>query len=62
MGIFQVMGVSEETSHIIMSGGNAEDIAKQAAKEGYWDLRRAGLEKVKQGLIGLEEVNRVTIG
>ena len=62
VGIFQVMGVSEQTQHIIMSGGNADDIAKQAEKEGYWDLRRAGLEKVKQGLIGLEEVNRVTIG
>jgi len=62
LGIFQVMSVSEETAHIIMRGGNAQDIAEQAEKEGYWDLRRAGLEKVKQGLIGLEEVNRVTIG
>ncbi|MBT8421599.1 MAG: type IV-A pilus assembly ATPase PilB [Gammaproteobacteria bacterium] len=62
VGIFQVMAVSEETAHIIMSGGNADDIAKQAEKEGFWDLRRAGLEKVKQGITGLEEVNRVTIG
>jgi len=57
-----VMAVSETTAHIIMSGGNADDIAKQAEKEGYWDLRRSGLEKVKLGIIGLEEVNRVTIG
>jgi len=62
VGIFQVMGVSEDTAHIIMSGGNADDIAKQAEKEGFWDLRRAGLEKVKNGVTGLEEVNRVTIG
>jgi type IV pilus assembly protein PilB len=62
LGIFQVMPVSEATAHIIMSGGNADDIAKQAAKEGYWDLRRAGLEKVKLGLTSLEEVNRVTVG
>ena len=34
---------------IIMEGGNAIDIADQAAKEGVWDLRRAGLEKVKAG-------------
>ena len=60
-GIFQVMEVSEETSRIIMRGGNATDIADQAAKEGYWDLRRAGLEKVKNGLLSLEELNRVTI-
>ncbi len=33
----------------------------QAAKEGVWDLRRAGLEKVRQGMTSLEEVNSVTI-
>jgi type IV pilus assembly protein PilB len=56
------MEVSEATSHIIMRGGNSQDIAEQAVKEGYWDLRRAGLEKVKQGITGLEEINRVTVG
>ena len=60
-GIFQVMAVSEKTARIIMSGGNATDIADQALKEGYWDLRRAGLEKVKNGTISIDEVNRVTI-
>ena len=36
-------------------------IADQAANEGVLDLRRAGLNKVKDGLTSLEEVNRVTI-
>ena len=44
-----------------MAGGNAMDIAEQAAKEGVWDLRRSGLEKVKAGLTSLEEINSVTI-
>ena len=61
-GIFQVMAVSDATARIIMKGGNATDIADQAAKEGYWDLRRAGLEKVKQGITSLDEINRVTVG
>ena len=60
-GIFQVMPVSETTARIIMSGGNATDIADQAAKEGIWDLRTAALAKVKAGLTSLDEVNRVTI-
>ncbi len=60
-GIYQVMPVTETIGRIIMEGGNAMDIADQAAKEGVWDLRRAGLEKVKQGLTSLEEVNSVTI-
>jgi type IV pilus assembly protein PilB len=61
LGIFQVMPISEETAQIIMRGGNAQDIAEQAAKEGIWDLHRAGLEKVKAGITGLEEINRVTV-
>jgi type IV pilus assembly protein PilB len=44
-----------------MEGGNAIDIADHAAKEGVWDLRRSGLEKVKQGMTSIEEVNSVTI-
>ena len=61
MGIYQVMEVSDHIGRIIMGGGNAIDIADQARKEGVWDLRRAGLEKVKNGLTSLEEINSVTI-
>jgi type IV pilus assembly protein PilB len=60
-GIYQVMPVTEELGRIIMAGGNAIDIGDQAKKEGVWDLRRAGLEKIKAGLTSIEEVNSVTI-
>ena len=61
VGIYQVMEVNDGISHIIMAGGNAMDIADQAIKDGVWDLRRAGLEKVRNGLTSLEEINSVTI-
>ena len=61
IGIFQVMEVSEAMGRIIMEGGNAMQIAQQATKEGVIDLRRAGLNKVKEGVTSLVEVNRVTI-
>jgi len=61
VGIYQVMPVTEALGRIIMEGGNAIDIADQAAKEGVWDLRRAGLEKIRQGMTSIEEVNSVTI-
>jgi type IV pilus assembly protein PilB len=61
LGIFQVMEVSEVMGRIIMEGGNAMQIADQALKEGVVDLRRAGLNKVKEGLTSLDEINRVTI-
>jgi type IV pilus assembly protein PilB len=61
VGIYQVMECTEAIGRIIMNGGNAIDIADQAAKEGVWDLRRSGLEKVKAGLTSLAEINSVTI-
>ena len=61
MGIYQVMPVTETIGRIIMEGGGALNIGDQAAKDGVWNLRRAGLQKVKDGLTSLEEVNNVTI-
>jgi len=61
LGVFQVMEVSEVMGRIIMEGGNAIQIADQAVVEGVKDLRCAGLDKVKDGLTSLEEINRVTI-
>ena len=55
------MEVSETMGRIIMEGGNAMQIAEQAASEGVIDLRRAGLNKVKEGVTSLVEINRVTI-
>ncbi len=59
VGIYQVMPISEEMGRIIMSGGNAIDIADQAKKEGIPDLHDSALEKVRQGVTTLEEINRV---
>jgi type IV pilus assembly protein PilB len=61
VGIYQVMPVTDAIGRIIMEGGNAISINDQAKTEGVWDLRRAGLEKVRQGMTSLEEVNSVTI-
>jgi type IV pilus assembly protein PilB len=60
-GIYQVLPITETIARIILAGGSAPEIGDQAAKEGVWDLRRAGLEKVKAGLTSLEEINSVTI-
>ncbi len=61
LGIYQVMPVTETIGRLIMEGGNAIDIDDQAKKEGVWDLRTAGLKKVRDGLTSLEEVNSVTV-
>ena len=56
LGIYQVMPITEEIAHIIMTNGNSMDIAAQAQREGVRDLRQSGLLKVKQGATSLEEV------
>ncbi|MGH8372650.1 MAG: type IV-A pilus assembly ATPase PilB, partial [Gammaproteobacteria bacterium] len=59
-GVYQVMPVSEAMGRIIMEGGNAIQIADQAAKEGVADLRQSGLLKVRNGHTSLAELNRIT--
>jgi len=61
VGIYQVLPITDSIARIILGAGSAVDISEQAAKDGVWDLRRSGLEKVKAGLTSLEEVNSVTI-
>ncbi len=60
-GIYEVMPVSEEIGRIIMEGGNVMQIKQQAAREGVWSLRQAGLKKVRDGITSLDEINRVTV-
>ncbi len=60
-GLYQVMPVSEEIQKIILQDGNAVDIAVQSAAEGVWDLRQAGLAKIKAGITSLDEVNQCTV-
>ena len=60
VGIYQVMPISDDLNRIIMTNGNAIDIADQARREGIRDLRQSGLLKVKQGMTSLEEIEAVT--
>jgi type IV pilus assembly protein PilB len=60
VGIYQVMPVSEAMGRIIMENGNAIQLADQAHSEGIANLRESGLNKVRDGITSLEEINRVT--
>jgi len=60
VGLYQVMPISSAMAALIMAGSNPLELAAQARREGIPDLREAGLEKVRQGITTLEEINRVT--
>lgn len=60
IGLYQVMPVSEAMRELIMQGGTAIDLARQAAREGVLTMRQTGLRRVKEGVTSLDEVLRVT--
>ncbi len=61
VGIYQVLPTTEAISRIIMDGGNSMDIARQAERDGVRNLRQSALQKVRDGVMGLEEANRITV-
>ena len=60
LGIYEIMPMSEALANLIMEGGNSLQIATLAQKEGMKTLRQSGLEKARQGVTSLAEINRVT--
>lgn len=60
VGIYQVMPISEKMRALILNGGNALQMAELSKSEGINDLRASGLEKIRQGITSLEEIDRIT--
>lgn len=60
IAIFEVLLMTSEICDVIMNKGTSVDIANKAADEGMLSLRQSGLNKIRQGVTSLEEINRVT--
>ena len=60
VGIYQVMPISEAMRALILNGGNAMEMAELSKSEGVNDLRASGLDKIRQGITSLEEIDRIT--
>jgi type IV pilus assembly protein PilB len=56
VGIYEVMPVTPPIQEIILRGGSAPEIARQAERDGVKNLRQSGLLKARQGLTSVEEV------
>ncbi|KGP63822.1 general secretion pathway protein GspE [Legionella norrlandica] len=61
VGLFEVLPMTKELGQLIMSGGNSLEILKLAQSEGMLTIYQSGIEKVKEGVTTIEEVNRVTV-
>ncbi|MCF6191052.1 MAG: type IV-A pilus assembly ATPase PilB [Cocleimonas sp.] len=60
VGIYQVMPISAEMEIMIMNDANSLEIADQAVKDNINDLRQSALQKVREGVTSLAELERVT--
>ena len=61
VGVYEVVKVTKELSNAILNGANVHELEQAARDAGFYDLRKAALVKCAQGIISLEEVNRVTV-
>jgi type IV pilus assembly protein PilB len=60
VALYEVMPIKEELKEMVLRGGSAIDVKREAVRLGMKTLRQAGLSKVEEGVTTLEEVLRVT--
>jgi len=60
VALYEVMPLEQELKEMIVFGGSVSEIKDKAIENGMDTLRTAGLKKMQEGVISLEEVLRVT--
>jgi len=60
VALYEAMPVREEIKDLVLRGGSALDIKREAIRLGMKTLRQSGLTKVEEGVTTLEEILRVT--
>ena len=61
VGVYEVVKITKEIANTILSGANVFELDNVVRSAGFDDLRRSALKKCAEGIISLEEVNRVTV-
>ncbi|MGO8905269.1 MAG: GspE/PulE family protein [Solirubrobacteraceae bacterium] len=60
MGLYEVMTVSERIRALILERASVDDMVALAVGEGMLRLRDDGIEKVREGLTSIAEIERMT--
>ena len=60
VGLYEVMSVSERIRALILERASVDDMVAVAVEEGMLRLRDDGLQKVREGLTSIAEVERMT--
>lgn len=59
-GVYEVMPISHKIEQMILANAPESDLREQAVKEGMLTLRMAAVEKMKSGIIPVEELFAIT--
>ena len=59
--IYEMLEISPALEQLIMARASSGELARQAGKEGFENLRQAGLNKVLTGITSLDEVMRLSL-
>jgi type IV pilus assembly protein PilB len=60
LGVYEVMSVSERIRSLVLQRASVDDMAAVATSEGMLRLRDDGMQKVREGLTSIAEVERMT--
>ena len=60
IGIYEVVKITPSIASLVMEGGSSLQLAEEARRQGFMDLRTACLAKVAEGCTSLVEANRIT--
>jgi type IV pilus assembly protein PilB len=60
IALYEVMDFSEELKEFVINGASAAEIKAEAIRLGMQTLRMSAVNKLKDGVISIEEVTRVT--
>jgi type IV pilus assembly protein PilB len=61
IGIFEVVPINPPLANLIQDRVSVNELKKEGKKQGIMFLKDHGIERAKQGITSLEEVNRVTL-
>ena len=59
MGLYEVMGMSEEIERMTVERASSDAIRAVSVEQGMLTLREDGLDKAIRGLTSIEEIARV---
>ncbi len=59
VGVFELLTIHSGIQTAILNGEHAIELKRKTILEGMWHLKQAGLNKVRQGITSLEEIQRM---